>query len=41
MRKPVGVGIIGCGAISAAYLKAARKFPILDIVALADARASR
>ena len=35
--KRVGVGIIGCGVISAAYLKAARKFPILDIVALADA----
>ncbi len=33
----VGVGIIGCGNISAAYLKAARKFPILEIVALADA----
>ena len=36
--KPVGVGVIGCGNISAAYLKAARTFPILDIVALADAR---
>jgi predicted dehydrogenase len=35
--KAVGVGIIGCGNISPAYLKAARKFPILDIVALADA----
>ena len=35
--KPVGVGVIGCGNISAAYLTAARKFPILDIVALADA----
>ena len=35
--KPVGVGVIGCGNISAAYLKAAKKFPILDIVALADA----
>ena len=34
--RPVGVGIIGCGNISPAYLKAARKFPILDIVALAD-----
>ena len=38
MRKPVGIGVIGCGAISAAYLKAAKTFPILDIVALADAR---
>jgi predicted dehydrogenase len=35
--KPVGVGVIGCGNISAAYLTAARKFPILDIVALSDA----
>ena len=37
MTKPVGVGVIGCGAISAAYLKAAKSFPILDVVALADA----
>ena len=28
--KPVGVGVIGCGNISAAYLTAARKFPILE-----------
>ena len=35
--KRVGVGIIGCGNISSAYLKAARRFPILDIVALSDA----
>jgi predicted dehydrogenase len=35
--KPVGIGVIGCGNISAAYLTAARKFPILHIVALADA----
>ncbi len=35
--KPVGIGVIGCGNISAAYLKAAKTFPILDIVALADA----
>ena len=34
--RPVGVGIIGCGNISPAYLRAAKKFPILDIVALAD-----
>ncbi len=32
----VCVGVIGCGNISAAYLKAAKHFPILDIVALAD-----
>jgi predicted dehydrogenase len=35
--KPVGVGVIGCGNISAAYLSAARKFPILHVVALSDA----
>ena len=35
--KPVGVGVIGCGNISSAYLTAAKRFPILDIVALADA----
>jgi predicted dehydrogenase len=34
--KRVGVGIIGCGVISGAYLKAAGTFPILDIRALAD-----
>lgn len=32
----VGIGFIGCGNISAAYLKAAAGFPILDIKALAD-----
>jgi predicted dehydrogenase len=37
MRK-VGVGIIGCGNISTAYLKAAQRFPVLDIKALADMR---
>jgi predicted dehydrogenase len=35
--KRVGVGIIGCGNISPAYLKAAKGFSILRIVALADA----
>jgi predicted dehydrogenase len=35
--KRVGVGVIGCGNISSAYLKAATKFPILEIVALSDA----
>jgi predicted dehydrogenase len=33
---PVGVGIIGCGVISAAYLKAAKHFPQIEIVAVAD-----
>ena len=37
MRK-VGIGIIGCGVISTAYLKAAQRFPILDIKAVADMR---
>ncbi|MBB3950160.1 Gfo/Idh/MocA family protein [Aureimonas jatrophae] len=36
--RPVGIGIIGCGNISAAYLKAARGFPVLDIRAVADQR---
>jgi len=35
--KPVGVGVIGCGSISSAYLNAAKRFPVLDIVAVADA----
>ncbi len=34
----VGIGIIGCGNISEAYLKAAAHFPILDIRGLADIR---
>jgi predicted dehydrogenase len=37
MRK-VGIGIIGCGVISSAYLKASRLFPILDVKAVADMR---
>ena len=32
----VGIGIIGCGNISAAYLEAAKGFPILDVRAVAD-----
>ena len=40
MKDRVGVGVIGCGNISSAYLTAAKKFPILDIVALSDARMS-
>lgn len=32
----VGIGIIGCGNISSAYLKAMASFPILDIKGLAD-----
>jgi predicted dehydrogenase len=34
----VGIGIIGCGNISEAYLKAAAGFPILDIRGVADMR---
>jgi hypothetical protein len=37
MRR-VGIGIIGCGNISTAYLKAAQRFPVLDIKAVADMR---
>jgi predicted dehydrogenase len=34
--KPLKVGVVGCGNISSAYLKFSKRFPILDIVALAD-----
>ncbi|MCO4317111.1 Gfo/Idh/MocA family oxidoreductase [Phyllobacterium sp. 21LDTY02-6] len=34
--KPIGIGIIGCGNISSAYLKAMASFPVLNIVGLAD-----
>src|SRR6476659_3539319 len=37
MRK-VGIGIIGCGVISKAYLKAAQRFPVLELKAVADMR---
>lgn len=40
MRK-VGIGIIGCGNISTAYLKAAQRFPILDVRALPTCAARR
>ena len=33
---PVGIGIIGCGNISGAYLSAARFFPMLKVRAVAD-----
>jgi len=38
MTERVGVGVIGCGNISAAYLTAAKAFPVLEIVSLSDAR---
>jgi predicted dehydrogenase len=34
--KPVKVGLIGCGTISAAYLSIAKRFPMLEIAACAD-----
>ncbi len=34
--EPVRIGLIGCGKISDAYLKAARNYPILNLVACAD-----
>ena len=34
--EPVRVGVIGCGNISSVYLDVARKFPILDVVGVAD-----
>ncbi|HWE04498.1 MAG TPA: Gfo/Idh/MocA family oxidoreductase [Tepidisphaeraceae bacterium] len=36
MIDPLRIGVIGCGAISGAYLAAAKKFPILRILAVAD-----
>ena len=36
MRNSVGVGLIGCGAISGEYLRNSKKFPQLRIVACAD-----
>jgi len=36
VSEPVRVGIVGCGAISGAYLKFSREFPILQIEACSD-----
>ncbi len=36
MTDRVGIGFIGCGNISAAYLKAARGFPLLEVRGVAD-----
>src|SRR5687768_15406536 len=41
MTETVRVGIIGCGAISGAYLDYARRFPMLDIVAVSDLDAAK
>ena len=37
-NSPAKVGIIGCGAISGAYLKNSKLFDAFDIVAVADTR---
>ncbi|HET6246378.1 MAG TPA: Gfo/Idh/MocA family oxidoreductase [Tepidisphaeraceae bacterium] len=34
--EPLRVGVVGCGAISGAYLKMARNFPAMRIVSVAD-----
>ena len=38
--EPLRIGVIGCGAISGAYLGMARHFPIVQIVAAADVNRS-
>src|SRR5215216_6285701 len=40
-RRPVRVGLVGCGYISDRYLQNARLFPELEVVACADAVAER
>jgi predicted dehydrogenase len=37
----VKIGIVGCGNISAAYLRTAKTFDILDVIAVADIDAAR
>ena len=39
--KPVNIGIVGCGNISAAYLRTVRAFRILEVVACADIDSDR
>ena len=36
MEKTLGVGIIGCGNISEAYLKLSKLFKAIDVLAVAD-----
>ncbi len=36
MTEPIRVGLVGCGAISGAYLSAADRYRGFEIVALAD-----
>ena len=39
MRK-IGVGVIGCGVISKAYMTAMKRFPQIELKAVADMRAA-
>lgn len=39
MRK-VGIGVVGCGNISTKYLEAMRRFPMLELKAVADMRSA-
>lgn len=41
MSEPVRVGVVGCGAISGAYLGMAKNFPNVQMIACADLDASR
>ena len=41
MSQPVRIGLIGCGAISGAYLTHARAFPILEFTACSDLNLER
>src|SRR5688572_18631696 len=36
MEEKVRIGVVGCGAISAAYLGMAKHFPVLEVAACAD-----
>ena len=38
VNTPAKIGIIGCGAISATYLKNSKNFPSFEVAAVADAR---
>ena len=37
-RKPVGLGVVGCGVIGRIHLRAAMESPLIDVVAVADLR---
>ena len=36
MLEPIGIGLVGCGVISNAYVRISKRFPILNFVACAD-----